>query len=96
MAGLITFYGIAWAAGGNDVIATQLHLSINQITYAFRVLVFVGPVIAFVVTRRWCHSLQRADNERLAHGYETGVITRSPEGGYSEQHRRVPDSRALR
>ena len=86
MVALITFYGIAWAAGGNDIIATQLHLSINQITYAFRVLIFVGPVIAFLVTRRWCFSLQRADTARLMHGYETGVVTRSPEGGYSEKH----------
>jgi ubiquinol-cytochrome c reductase cytochrome b subunit len=89
VAALATFYGVAWAAGGNDIIATQLHLSINQITYAFRVLIFLGPVIAFVITRRWCVSLQRADNARLAHGYETGVITRSPQGGYTEKHRPI-------
>ena len=85
-AALITFYGVAWAAGGNDIIAVQLHLSINQITYAFRVLILLGPVIAFVVTRRWCVSLQRHDAEKLLHGYETGVITRTPEGGYREAH----------
>ena len=39
MAALITFYGLAWSAGGNDIIATQLHLSINQITYILRVAV---------------------------------------------------------
>ena len=68
MVALITFYGLAWAAGGNDIIAVKLHLSINQITYALRVLIFAGPVIAFLITKRWCISLQRADEVRLMHG----------------------------
>ncbi len=83
---VMTFYGIAWAAGGNDIIAIKLHLSINQITYALRVLIFVGPAVAFTVTRRWCLSLQLQDRERRAHGAETGVIMRSAEGGYREVH----------
>ena len=87
MAALVTFYGLAWAAGGNDVLAVRLHLSINQITYALRVLIVIGPIIAFVVTKRWCIALQRADRERLLHGAETGIVVRSPDGGYSEQHR---------
>jgi ubiquinol-cytochrome c reductase cytochrome b subunit len=94
MVALMTFYGIAWAAGGNDIIAVKMHLSINQITYAFRVLIFLGPLIAFVITRRWCISLQRADDERLMHGHETGVVVRSPEGGYSEKHFPVSDAKA--
>ena len=32
MVALITFYGLLWAAGGNDIIAIKLHLSINEIT----------------------------------------------------------------
>jgi len=51
-------------------------------------------VIAFIVTRRWCISLQRADNDRLLHGYETGVIMRSAEGGYSERHLPISESSA--
>ncbi|HEY0951092.1 ubiquinol-cytochrome c reductase cytochrome b subunit [Nocardioides sp.] len=92
---LVTFYAVAWAAGGNDIIAVKLHLSINQITYLFRVLILLGPVIAFVVTRRWCLSLQRSDLARLTHGDETGVILRSPEGGYHEKHRPVPAEEAF-
>ena len=88
--GLMTFYGIAWAAGGNDILAVRFHLSINQITYIFRVLIFVGPIIAFIVTRRWCISLQRHDNEKLLHGYETGIIMRSPGGEYTERHLPLP------
>jgi quinol---cytochrome-c reductase cytochrome b subunit len=96
MVSLVTFYAIALAAGGNDIIAIKLHLSINQITYAFRVLIFLGPLIAFLVTRRWCISLQRADQQKLMHGYETGVITRSPQGGYSEKHLPISTTEAHR
>ncbi len=94
MVALMTMYGLFWIAGGNDIIAIKLHASINQITYFLRVAVFAGPVIAFVVTRRWCISLQRKDNETLLHGYETGIIMRSAEGGYSERHLPLPASRA--
>ena len=94
MVALMTFYGLLWAAGGNDIIAINFSLSINQITYAMRVLVFVGPVVAFLITRRWCISLQRSDNEKLLHGYETGIIMRSTEGGYSERHLPLSPDRA--
>ena len=94
MVALMTMYGLFWAAGGNDIIAITLNASINQITYFLRAAVIVGPIIAFIVTRRWCISLQRKDNEMLLHGYETGVIMRSPEGGYSEKHLPLDPSRA--
>jgi ubiquinol-cytochrome c reductase cytochrome b subunit len=94
MVALMTMYGLFWAAGGNDIIAIKLHLSINQITYFMRAAVFIGPVIAFIITKRWCISLQRKDNEDLLHGYETGIIMRSPEGGYSERHLPVSPARA--
>ena len=67
----MTFYGLLWVAGGNDILAITFDLSINQITWFMRVAVFLGPVVAFVITKRWCISLQRHDNEQLLHGYET-------------------------
>ena len=82
----MTFYGVLWLAGGNDLIATHFGISLNNVTYVLRVLVFVGPVLAFWVTRRICIALQRADIERLLHGLETGVIVRTPDGGYYEKH----------
>jgi ubiquinol-cytochrome c reductase cytochrome b subunit len=94
MVSLMTFYGLAWAAGGNDLLAITFDLSINQITYFMRVMIFVGPAIAFFVTRRWCISLQRHDNEKLLHGYETGIIMRSAEGGYTERHLPISESSA--
>ena len=83
---LMTAYGLLWLAGGNDILAVIFNLNLNYITYFMRVMVFVGPVIAFIVARRWCISLQRADEARLLHGYETGIIMRSPEGAYAEKH----------
>ncbi|WP_232675753.1 ubiquinol-cytochrome c reductase cytochrome b subunit [Nocardioides sp. R-C-SC26] len=94
MVALMTFYGLSWIAGGNDIIAIKLHLSINQITYFLRGAVFIGPIIAFIITRRWCISLQRHDREKLLHGYETGIIMRSPEGAYSERHLPISDTAA--
>ncbi|QWF24096.1 cytochrome bc complex cytochrome b subunit [Nocardioides sp. LMS-CY] len=94
MVALMTMYGLFWAAGGNDILAIKLHASINEITYFLRGAVFVGPILAFIITRRWCISLQRKDNETLLHGYETGIIMRSAEGGYSERHLPLPDSKA--
>ena len=91
---LMTFYGLAWAAGGNDLIAITFDSAIEKITYFMRVMIFVGPALAFFITRRWCISLQRHDNEQLLHGYETGIIMRSADGGYSERHLPINDSAA--
>ena len=82
----MTFYSVLWIGGGNDIIATQFRLDIYAITWFCRVMVFVGPVIAFIITKRICLGLQRADKEQVLHGYESGVIERSPDGGYSERH----------
>ena len=94
MVALMTFIGLLWAAGGNDILAIKFELSINQITYFLRAAVFFGPVIAFIVTRRWCISLQRHDNETLLHGYETGVIMRSADGEYTERHLPINEATA--
>jgi ubiquinol-cytochrome c reductase cytochrome b subunit len=83
---MMTLYGLLWMAGGNDILAVVFHLNLNQITYFMRGAVFILPIIAFMITKRWCISLQRHDREKLLHGYETGIIMRSPEGGYSERH----------
>ena len=94
MVALMTFYGVTWAASANDIVAIKFHLSLNDITYFNRAMVFIGPVIAFWITRRWCISLQRADQERLLHGYESGIIMRSPEGAYAEKHLPISGSEA--
>lgn len=91
---MMTLYGLLWMAGGNDLLATQLDLDLNQITYFMRAAIFIIPPLVFWLVRRWCISLQRADNDRLLHGYETGIIMRSPEGGYSERHLPISETEA--
>jgi ubiquinol-cytochrome c reductase cytochrome b subunit len=87
----IVMYAVFWIAGGNDIVANKFPLSLNSITWFSRIGWVVLPIIAFYVTRRICIGLQRADVERVQHGYETGVIERSPEGGYSERHAPLSD-----
>ena len=82
----MTCYGMFWLAGGNDIIATHFSLSLNAITRFMRIAVFVAPVIAYHITKRMCLWLQRRDHERVLHGSETGVIIRTPDGGYFEPH----------
>jgi ubiquinol-cytochrome c reductase cytochrome b subunit len=91
---LVSFYGLLWAAGGNDVLATRFALSVNQITYATRAGVLVLPVLVFMFTRRLCVSLQRQDRERLLSGRETGAVRRTPEGGYHEERRPLAEPHA--
>ncbi|CAN5833472.1 cytochrome bc complex cytochrome b subunit [soil metagenome] len=82
----ITAYGLLWISGGNDIIATHFDVDFYTITRALRILIFVGPVVAFIVTKRICIGLQRQSAETVLHGHESGVIVRSPDGAYSEKH----------
>jgi ubiquinol-cytochrome c reductase cytochrome b subunit len=92
----MTFYAVLWLEGANDVIADKLSVPLYTITWAARVLVFVGPAVAFYLTRRICLGLQRKDKEVLEHGLETGIIRQLPDGRFIEVHRPVSaESRAV-
>ncbi|HEY6739400.1 MAG TPA: ubiquinol-cytochrome c reductase cytochrome b subunit, partial [Actinopolymorphaceae bacterium] len=82
----MTFYGLLWIGGGNDIIATHFDIPINYITWFLRIAVFVGPVIAFMITKRICISLQRQDRDETLHGRETGIVMRLPSGEFIEVH----------
>ncbi len=82
----ITFYGLLWIGGGNDLIATAFDLSINSISWFLRVSLIVLPPVAFVVTKRICLGLQRKDRDKLLHGNESGRILRLPHGEFIEVH----------
>ncbi|WP_371659239.1 cytochrome bc complex cytochrome b subunit [Streptomyces sp. NBC_00280] len=82
----LSLYGVLLIGGGNDIVATHLHLSINAITWFVRVGFFVVPVLAFVVTKRICLGLQRRDRDKVLHGRETGTVKRLPHGEYVEVH----------
>ncbi|MEU5216189.1 cytochrome bc complex cytochrome b subunit [Streptomyces sp. NPDC020807] len=82
----ITAYMIMLVGGGNDLWATHFHLSINSITWFVRIFFFVGPVIAFIATKRICLGLQRRDKDKVLHGRESGIIKRLPHGEFVEVH----------
>ncbi|WUR83414.1 cytochrome bc complex cytochrome b subunit [Streptomyces phaeochromogenes] len=82
----LSLYGVLLIGGGNDIVATHLHLSINSITWFVRIAFFVVPVIAFIITRRVCMGLQRSDRDKVLHGRESGVIRRLPHGEFVEVH----------
>ena len=82
----LTFYVLLWISGGNDIIATHLHASINDITYSLRALVFILPPLVYVITKRICLGLQRKDREKVLHGRETGRVFRTEDGEVFELH----------
>jgi ubiquinol-cytochrome c reductase cytochrome b subunit len=92
----MTGYAMLWIGGGNDLVALLFDVSLNSVTYFLRVAVFVAPVIAFLVTKRICIGLQRADRDRMLHGAESGVIDRAPSGKYSERHRPIGAGEAFK
>ncbi len=89
----ISLYLVLLAGGGNDIVATRFHLSINTVTWGVRIAMFFVPAVVFVVTRRICLGLQLRDRELVLHGRETGVIKRLPHGEYVEVHEPLDQAR---
>jgi ubiquinol-cytochrome c reductase cytochrome b subunit len=87
----VTFYGVLWLEGANDVIADHFDVSLYLTTEIARVGVFALPVIAYWLTKRICLGLQRKDNHLLEHGVETGIIRQLPSGEYVEMTRPVDE-----
>ncbi|MCP2343567.1 cytochrome bc1 complex cytochrome b subunit [Actinomadura rupiterrae] len=88
-AALVACYAILWAAASNDQIAVDFHLSLYAVTWFFRIAVFIGPLLAHTLTRRLCHYLTTREREEAAHGFETGRIVMTPDGGFTEIHKPV-------
>ncbi len=82
----LTFYGILWVMGGNDIIAHTFDLSLNAITRTSQVLLLVAPPLAYVITKRICLGLQRRDRDLVLHGRETGNLVRLASGEVIDVH----------
>ena len=83
----ITFYGVLWLAGSNDILSHTFQISLFATTWIFRIALIVGPILAFIITKRICLGLQRRDRATLEHGYESGTITQLPGGEFIEVHK---------
>ncbi|MCQ4081586.1 ubiquinol-cytochrome c reductase cytochrome b subunit [Streptomyces sp. RB6PN25] len=86
----IAWYLVLLLGGGNDIVATHFHLSINAVTWFVRIGFFLLPLLTFVATKRICLGLQRRDKDKVLHGRETGVIKRLPHGEFIEVHEPLP------
>ena len=82
----VTFYAVLWAGASTDHIAVNFQMSLNQILTAMQFLLIIGPIAAYIITKRICLSLQRKDREMVLHGRETGRVVRLPHGEYIELH----------
>jgi ubiquinol-cytochrome c reductase cytochrome b subunit len=59
-----------------------------------RIGVLVLPPLAFIITKRLCLSLQRADRDLVLHGRETGRLLRMPSGEFVEVHEPISPEKA--
>jgi len=82
----LTFYLVLTISGGNDLVAQKFQISLNAMTWAGRIGLIVLPPLAYYLAYRACLGLQQHDREVLAHGVETGILRRLPDGGFVEVH----------
>jgi len=84
---MISFYGVLWLEGANDILANHFDVPLYTITEIARVAIFAVPIIAYIVTKRVCLGLQRKDLHLLEHGVEMGIIRQLPDGEFIEETR---------
>ncbi len=80
----VTFYGVLWLLGGNDLIAHYFDIQLYWTTWFGRIVIVVGPIVAYILTKRICLGLQRKDRELIEHGVESGIIRQLPSGEFIE------------
>jgi ubiquinol-cytochrome c reductase cytochrome b subunit len=59
--GVLTFYVVLFVAGSQDIIAQHLNVRVTTVNTAFRILLFVLPVIVAAVSWKWSHDLSAED-----------------------------------
>ncbi|WP_341974389.1 cytochrome bc complex cytochrome b subunit [Microbacterium sp. LWO13-1.2] len=85
----VIFYAVLWAAASSDLIATHFMLTMEGVILSLQILLFVGPILGYFVTKRICIALQKKDREIVLHGFESGRIVRLPGGEFIEVHQPV-------
>ena len=87
----LTFYGVLFVAGGNDILASLFGVSVNAVTAVLRGALFVLPPLTGFVTHRLCRELG-ASGARPLGGGEGRVVRRTSAGGYTEAETDQPRS----
>jgi quinol---cytochrome-c reductase cytochrome b subunit len=89
-AAALMFYGVLFAAGGDDVLARTFNVSVNGLVWFMRVTLFVLPIITYKITASWCRGLAAEDRGRERYGVETGYLVRMPDGHFAELYQPAP------
>lgn len=76
--------------------AFSFQLSVNVLTWVFRIGFFVFPVLAFLLTKRLCLALQSHELRLLSEGEETGEVVQNVYGAMEPGHAPVAPARLYR
>ncbi|WP_108252270.1 cytochrome bc1 complex cytochrome b subunit [Planctomonas deserti] len=87
----VTFYGVLWAAASSDLIATHFDLAMEHVIHFLQAAAILGPVVAYLITKRVCLALMKKDREIALHGIESGRIVKLPGGEFIEVHEQLDD-----
>jgi ubiquinol-cytochrome c reductase cytochrome b subunit len=79
----LTVFVVLTLAGANDVLAVLLNVGVEELTGAFRVLVFVAPLVVGLLAYRLGVEL-RARSDRPKDPEGGVLIQRTSEGGFEE------------
>jgi ubiquinol-cytochrome c reductase cytochrome b subunit len=72
---VVTQASVLQLAAADDIIAFHLGIPFEGVVWFFRIGFFVFPVAGFIVTKRICITLQRADRRRLRLGTRYGIAS---------------------
>jgi ubiquinol-cytochrome c reductase cytochrome b subunit len=87
----VTFYATMWAAASSDLIATHFKLTMEGVINTLQVMLIVGPIVAYFITKRICIALQKKDRSIALHGFESGRIVKLPGGEFIEVHEQLDE-----
>jgi ubiquinol-cytochrome c reductase cytochrome b subunit len=80
-AAMVTFYFMLFSASSTDVIANFFKVELQVVLWTFRIIVFVLPVVAYVVTYYICNEMRAA--EGVGKRKRAVVVTLSETGEYA-------------
>jgi len=81
----IAFFVLLMLAGSNDVLAKFLQVEVDTLNTVLKILLFVVPVVAGMVTWWICRDL-RARGQRPIEAPGRAVFRRNADGGFDEEH----------
>jgi ubiquinol-cytochrome c reductase cytochrome b subunit len=80
---VLIFCSVLGFAGSDDVLAVAFNLSVNSLVWTMRILLVVGPLVAFGITYKVCKELQKRDGPFVDPDLddEAASSDRPPDGG---------------